>query len=416
MRPILNTSIINDFNSDGTKIFSVSEINKLVKDLLQNNFPSIWIKGEISNFVEASSGHWYFTLKDNNAQVRCAMFRGRNSQVKWQPQNGDSIEAQCKIGLYEARGEYQLNIDSLQQAGLGQLFEAFNRLKLKLESEGLFSKAYKKPIPNFPRKIGVITSPDGAVIKDIITTAKRRNKSLNIIIYPTPVQGNPAIEGIINAIKIANKRNEVDVLILARGGGSIEDLWAFNDESVARCLSLSAIPTISAVGHETDVTITDFIADLRAPTPTAAAEIISVDLIEINERLEYIKSKLPTIIQSQINQIYQKIDYLEKRLTSPSEKILAQKIFLGNIFKRMRMAIKSSLNKYQNKIYLSQQNLTLLNPTEILSRGYSIVFDQNKNIINDIENITVNDKVQIKFHQGNAQANITQTNKKDTLK
>ncbi len=411
----MNTSIINDFNSDGAKIFSVSEINKLVKDLLQNNFPSIWIKGEISNFVEAGSGHWYFTLKDNNAQVRCTMFRGRNSQVKWQPQNGDSIEAQCKIGLYEARGEYQLNIDSLQQAGLGQLFEAFNRLKLKLESEGLFSKAYKKPIPNFPRRIGVITSPDGAVIKDIITTAKRRNKSLSIIIYPTPVQGNPAIEGIINAIKIANKRNEVDVLILARGGGSIEDLCAFNDESVARCLSLSTIPTISAVGHETDVTITDFIADLRAPTPTAAAEIISVDLIEINERLEYIKSKLPTIIQSQINQIYQKIDYLEKRLTSPSEKILAQKIFLGNIFKRMRMAIKSSLNEYQNKIYLSQQNLTLLNPTEILSRGYSIVFDQNKNIINDIENITVNDKVQIKFHQGNAQANITQTNKKDTL-
>ena len=340
----MNTPIINDFKSYETKIFSVSEINKLVKDMLQHNFPIILVKGEISNFIEATSGHWYFSLKDSNAQVRCTMFKGKNSRIKWKPKNGESIEAECKVGLYEARGEYQLNVESLQKSGLGDLFEEFNRLKEKLIAEGLFDEVNKKPIPSFVKRVGVVTSPDGAVVRDIISTLKRRNEFLKIVIYPTPVQGNGSVEGIVNALNTANQRDEVDVVILARGGGSIEDLWSFNDENVARCISQSILPTISAIGHETDVTISDFIADLRAPTPTAAAEIVSINLSDIFEKLEYFNLKLLTIIQSKIDYLYQKIDYLEKRLMSPSEKIIAQNVLIKNYLDRITISMKSSLN------------------------------------------------------------------------
>lgn len=409
----MNTPIINDFNSYETKIFSVSEINKLVKDILQHNFPIILIKGEVSNFIEASSGHWYFSLKDSNAQVRCTMFKGKNSRVKWKPKNGDSIEAECKIGLYEARGEYQLNIESLKKSGLGGLFEEFNRLKEKLTAEGLFNKDNKKDIPSFVKSVGVITSPDGAVIRDIISTLKRRNELLNIIIYPTSVQGVGSVEGIINALNIANERNEVDVVILARGGGSIEDLWSFNDENVARSISLSTLPIISAVGHETDVTISDFVADLRAPTPSSAAEIVSINLSDILEKLEYLNLKLLTIIQSKIDYIYQKVDYLEKRLMSPSEKIIAQNILIKNFLDRMTISMKSSLNNYQNKINLVKKNISLLNPNEILSRGYSIIFDKNQNIVNDASQILVNDKIEVKLHKGRLRAKIMETKVKN---
>ena len=409
----MNTPIINDFKSYETKIFSVSEINKLVKDILQHNFPIILVKGEISNFIEASSGHWYFSLKDSNAQVRCTMFKGKNSRIKWKPKNGESIEAECKVGLYEARGEYQLNIESLQKSGLGDLFEKFNRLKEKLIAEGLFDEANKKPIPSFVRRVGVITSPDGAVIRDIISTLKRRNEFLKIVIYPTPVQGTGSVEGIVNALNTANQRDEVDVVILARGGGSIEDLWSFNDENVARCISQSMLPTISAIGHETDVTISDFIADLRAPTPTAAAEIVSTNLSDIFEKLEYFNLKLLTIIQSKLDYLYQKIDYLEKCLMSPSEKIIAQNILIKNYLDRITISMKSSLNNYQNKIDLVKKNISLLNPNEILSRGYSIIFDKNQNIVNDVSQILVKDKIEVKLHKGRLKADIMGIKEKD---
>jgi exodeoxyribonuclease VII large subunit len=409
----LNTPIINDFKSYETKIFSVSEINKLVKDMLQHNFPIILVKGEISNFIEATSGHWYFSLKDSNAQVRCTMFKGKNSRIKWKPKNGESIEAECKVGLYEARGEYQLNVESLQKSGLGDLFEEFNRLKEKLIAEGLFDEVNKKPIPSFVKRVGVVTSPDGAVVRDIISTLKRRNEFLKIVIYPTPVQGNGSVEGIVNALNTANQRDEVDVVILARGGGSIEDLWSFNDENVARCISQSILPTISAIGHETDVTISDFIADLRAPTPTAAAEIVSINLSDIFEKLEYFNLKLLTIIQSKIDYLYQKIDYLEKRLMSPSEKIIAQNVLIKNYLDRITISMKSSLNNYQNKIDLVKKNISLLNPNEILSRGYSIIFDKNQIIVNDVSQILVKDKIEVKLHKGRLKADIMGIKEKD---
>jgi len=402
--------MINDFNSAEIKIFSITEINKLVKELLQDNFPSIWVKGELSNFIEASSGHWYFTLKDNGAQVRCTMFKGKNSQVKWIPKNGDLIEAQCKIGLYEQRGDYQLNISSLQQAGLGRLFEEFNKLKQKLDSEGLFNQEQKKSLPVYPNCIGVVTSPDAAVLRDVITTLKRRNKSLRIIIYPTPVQGKTAPQGIIDALRLANQRDEVDVLILCRGGGSIEDLWSFNDESVVREIYSSTLPIISAVGHQTDITISDFVADLRAPTPTAAAEIISNSYEELLGNLEYFKTNLSNIIQNKIEQLNQRIDFLEKGLVSPIQKIASQNDLIQALTNRIQITMRLRLEKYQEQIKSYKQNLSHLNPNEILSRGYSIILNQNKRIINNASAMSVSDKIKIKFHKGNAEANITKIN------
>ena len=403
--------MINDFNSAEVKIFSITEINKLVKELLQDNFPSIWVKGEISNFIEASSGHWYFSLKDNDAQVRCTMFRGKNNEVNWVPKNGDLIEAQCKIGLYEQRGDYQLNISSLQQAGLGKLFEEFNQLKQKLNIEGLFDEENKKPLPTHPNVIGVITSPDASVLRDVITTLKRRNKSLGVIIYPTPVQGKFAPQGIIEAIKLANQRNEVDVLIVCRGGGSIEDLWSFNDELVAREIFSSIIPIISAVGHQTDITISDFVADLRAPTPTAAAEIISTSYEELLGNLDHFKSSLSNLIKNKIEQLTQKIDFLEKGLISPNQKIASQYDLILALKNRLQLTINSQLEKYQEQIKSYKQNLNHLNPNEILSRGYSIILNQNKKIINNASDMSVSDKIKIKFHEGNAEASITLINK-----
>ena len=402
--------MINDFNSAEIKIFSITEINKLVKELLQDNFPSIWVKGELSNFIEASSGHWYFTLKDNGAQVRCTMFKGRNSLVKWIPKNGDLIEAQCKIGLYEQRGDYQLNISSLQQAGLGRLFEEFNELKQKLDSEGLFNQEQKKLLPAYPNCIGVVTSPDAAVLRDVITTLKRRNKSLRIIIYPTPVQGKTAPQGIIEALRLANQRDEADVLILCRGGGSIEDLWSFNDESVVREIYSSSLPIISAVGHQTDITISDFVADLRAPTPTAAAEIISTSYEELLGNLEYFKINLSNIIQNKIEQLNQRIDLLEKGLVSPIQKIASQNDLIQALTNRIQITMRLRLEKYQEQIKSYKQNLSHLNPNEILSRGYSIILNQNKKIINNTSAVSVSDKIKIKFHKGDAEANITKIN------
>jgi exodeoxyribonuclease VII large subunit len=398
--------MINEEDSDSQKIFSITELNRMVKNALQHNFEIMWIKGEISNFISAASGHWYFSLKDSQAQVRCAMFRGSNNKIDWVPKNGDLIEARVQVGLYEARGEYQLNIEYIQRAGMGALFEKFTQLKNKLESLGLFDVNSKKSIATHPSSIGVITSPDGAVIKDVISTLRRRNKSVSIIVYPTLVQGEAAPEGIIKAINIANTRNEVDTIILCRGGGSIEDLWAFNSEALAFEIFNSSIPIISAVGHQTDFTISDFVADIRAATPTGAAELISESLEQTVIQIETYKKIMSDIINERLQSLSQKIDILEKRLVSPSEKLLMQLEVTTNLRKRLKFNFEKKLESYKNKINSLEQNLFHLNPNSILSRGYSIIFDQNKNIINSSSKVASDDKINIKFHHGNAQAKI----------
>jgi exodeoxyribonuclease VII large subunit len=398
--------MINEEESDSQKIFSITELNRIVKNVLQHNFQVMWVKGEISNFIAAASGHWYFSLKDSEAQVRCAMFRGSNNKIDWVPKNGDQIEVRGQVGLYEARGEYQLNIEYIQRAGIGALFEKFNQLKNKLEVLGLFDITSKNSITAYPSSIGVITSPDGAALKDVISTLRRRNKSVSIIVYPTLVQGDAAPEGIIKALRIANTRNEVDTIILCRGGGSIEDLWAFNSENLAFEIFNSTIPIISAIGHQTDFTISDFVSDIRAATPTAAAELISENLEQAVIQIEAYKKSMSNIIIEKLHSLSQKIDVYEKRLVSPSEKLLMQLEITKNLRKRLKFNFEKKLEAYKNKINGLQQNLLHLNPNSVLLRGYSIIFDQNKNIINSSSKVVSDDKISIKFHRGSAQAKI----------
>ncbi|HAN54975.1 MAG TPA: exodeoxyribonuclease VII large subunit, partial [Betaproteobacteria bacterium] len=260
--------------SQTTPILSVAALNRLVRQTLEQRLPLTWVAGEISNLTRASSGHWYFSLKDADAQVRCVMFRNRNQFIDWQPDNGMQVEVRATPTLYEPRGEFQLQVDTLRRAGLGALFEAFEALKLKLGSEGLFNADKKRGLPVFPRCVGIITSPQAAALHDVLTTLQRRMPSLPVVLYPTQVQGRDAAAQIVAALHAAYQRAECDVLIVCRGGGSIEDLWSFNDENVARAIAASPIPVVSAIGHETDFTIADFVADLRAPTPTAAAELV----------------------------------------------------------------------------------------------------------------------------------------------
>ena len=392
---MINSTSINSSKPNEAKVFSVKEINRLVRELLEQSFPSFWISGEISNFISASSGHWYFSLKDDEAQVRCTMFKNKNMAADWVPKNGEKIEAKCFIGLYEARGEYQLNIELIRHAGAGLLSEAFNQLKEKLLKEGLFEPSRKKPIPQFPKSIGVITSPTGAAIEDILITLKRRSPHIPVFIYPTLVQGKEAPSAIVKALEIANTRMECDVLILARGGGSIEDLWAFNEEIVARAIVASKIPTITGVGHETDTTIADFISDLRAPTPTGAAEIVTGHTVELIKTIQVYKNQLNKMMANVIRELMQKIDYLEKRLISPKQQLQRQKEQIHQYLLRINQSMKNAMMQYRLNIDKLKLNLDHLSPHAVLSRGYSIVTNVEGQIVNNVAQLKLNDKIHI---------------------
>lgn len=404
---MINSTPIISSKPNEARVFSVKEINRLVRELLEQNFPPFWISGEISNFISASSGHWYFSLKDDEAQVRCTMFKNKNMAADWTPKNGEKIEAKCFIGLYEARGEYQLNIDLIRHAGAGLLSEAFNQLKERLFKEGLFETARKKLIPQFPKSIGVITSPAGAAIEDILTTLKRRSPHIQIFIYPSLVQGKEAPLAIVNAIETANIRLECDVLIIARGGGSIEDLWAFNEEIVARAIVASKIPTITGVGHETDTTIADFVSDLRAPTPSGAAELVTSHTVEIVKTIQVYKKQLNKVMTGVIRELMQKIDYLEKRLISPRKQIERQKEQIHQYLQRMNHSMKNTMIQYYLKIDKLKLNLDHLSPHAVLSRGYSIITNVNGQIVNNINQLKLDDKIRIQLNHGQADANIS---------
>ena len=404
---MINSTPINSSKPNEAKVFSVKEINRLVRELLEQSFPSFWISGEISNFISASSGHWYFSLKDDEAQVRCTMFRNKNMAADWTPKNGEKIEAKCFIGLYEARGEYQLNIDLIRHAGAGLLSEAFNQLKERLLKEGLFETSRKKLIPQFPKSIGVITSPTGAAIEDILTTLKRRSPHIPIFIYPSLVQGKEAPLAIVKAIETANIRMECDVLILARGGGSIEDLWAFNEEIVARAIVTSKIPTITGVGHETDTTIADFVSDLRAPTPTGAAELVTSHTVELVKTIQVYKNQLNKVMAGVIRELMQKIDYLEKRLISPRQQIQRQKEQIHQYIQRINQSMKNAMIQYRLEIDKLKLNLDHLSPHAVLSRGYSIITNVDGQIVNNVNQLKLDDKILIQLNHGQADANIS---------
>ncbi len=400
-------------------IMTVSELNRLAREVLEQSFPLFWVSGEVSNFTRAASGHWYFSLKDNNAQVKCVMFKGRNSYVDFIPREGDKIEARATVTLYEARGDFQLTVEFVQKAGLGALFEAFEKLKAKLAHEGLFDAAFKKAIPTHPHTIGVVTSPDAAALRDVLTTLKRRNSNIKVIIYPTPVQGKGAATLIAKAIHSASQRAEVDILLICRGGGSMEDLWQFNEEIVARAIDDCPIPTISGVGHETDFTICDFVADMRAATPTAAAELACADIRVLQNQLVNLQNRLNKQMQFLLNQTSQKLDFLARRLISPKQQIENRTTQMRQLQRRLTLAMQQSLQMHQQKLLRLSSGIEQLNPNAVLARGYAIVhseISQNdllnplpQKLITDAQQIQPETRLNITFYKGSAAAKVIST-------
>lgn len=384
----------------------MSELNRLAREVLEMSFPLFWVSGEVSNFTRAASGHWYFSLKDQTAQVKCVMFKGRNSYVDFIPREGDKIEARCTVTLYEARGDFQLTAEFIQKAGLGALFEAFEKLKNKLALEGLFDAASKHAIPKHPNTIGIVTSPDAAALRDVLTTLKRRNPRVGVIIYPTSVQGKGSAETIAKAINTASQRAEVDALIICRGGGSMEDLWQFNEEIVARAIAKCAIPTISGIGHETDFTICDFVADMRAATPTAAAELACMDVSSLKNQLASLHNKLTRQIEFSINQLAQKLDFLARRLVSPLQQLENKANQLKQLQNRFALAMQQQLQAHQQHLLRLKNSVEQLNPQAVLARGYALVQTEKGEVVRSTSQIKLTDMVQIRFAEGQAGAEI----------
>ncbi|MDU4464612.1 exodeoxyribonuclease VII large subunit [Haemophilus parahaemolyticus] len=335
-----------------SNIFTVTQLNYSVRHLLEMELGQVWLIGEISNFSQPVSGHWYLSLKDENAQVRCAMFKMKNLRVNFRPQNGMQVLVRASVSLYEPRGDYQLIIESMQMAGDGLLQQQFEALKMKLAVQGFFAQEHKKPIPKFVKQVGIITSPSGAALQDILHILNRRDPSLQIVIYPTLVQGKEATQDIIDTIKLANQRKECDVLIVGRGGGSLEDLWCFNEEAVAYAIYQSELPIISAVGHETDVTIADFVADLRAPTPSAAAELVSRDQQEMVRQLQHHLNTVNLAFDRLWVEKLSRFQYLNLRLNaqSPAKQLELLHFKLTQIFDRLQGRLEQSLKLKEQKI------------------------------------------------------------------
>ena len=331
----------NGAATPAAQVLSVSELNRMARELLESTLPLMWVGGEISNLVRAASGHVYFTLKDASAQVRCAMWRNRAQLLAFRPENGMRVEARALVTLYEARGDYQLSVEALRPAGIGSLFEAFNRLKAKLAAEGLFDEEGRRALPRYPRALGIVTSPQAAALRDVLVTLRRRAPHLPVVLYPAPVQGADAPVRLLEAVRSAGRRaaeDGVDVLLLVRGGGSIEDLWAFNDEALARALRACPLPVVCGVGHETDFTIADFAADLRAPTPTGAAELASAGWYAARAELAVLEPRLRRAVERRFGELAQRLDRAALRLVHPRERLRRERDTLARLGERLRHA------------------------------------------------------------------------------
>jgi len=437
---------------------SVSELNREARYLLEDNFPAVLVEGEISNIAMPASGHWYLTLKDNNAQIRCAMFRNRNLRVRFRPGDGMQVLIKGKISLYEGRGDFQLIVEQMEERGDGALLRAFEQLKAKLKQEGLFDEALKQTLPGLPAHIGVITSPTGAAVRDIISTLGRRFPAIAVTVIPVTVQGNTAAAEMIAAIKLANKKQgclaDLDVLIIGRGGGSLEDLWSFNDEALARSIVESELPVISAVGHEVDFTIADFVADYRAATPTAAAEILSPDRQEYSAVFAAYTRRISAQILKSIRQKQQSLIWLRKQLKHPGRKLQEQAQRLDEIEARLQRAFKNLLERKQSslkelhlgirshspqrlvkeyrqesmnmalrlsksmqqilhfkKSRLSENShaLNTVSPLNTLSRGYSISYTSNNQVITNYQSVKPGDTIRSRLFDGEITSTVNET-------
>lgn len=430
-------------------ILTVGELTRRARQLVESRLPLLWVSGEVCNFARAASGHCYFSLKDAQAQVRCVCFRQRAQLLDFELVNGMQVEVRALPTLYEPRGEFQLTVETVRRAGLGLLFEAFERLKKKLEQEGLFAPERKRAIPAFPRSVGIVTSSAAAALRDVLSTLMRRMPSLPILVYAAPVQGEGAAARIARAIRTASARGEVDVLLVCRGGGSMEDLWAYNDERVARAISACRIPVITGIGHETDFTIADFVADLRAATPTAAAAAASPDRAELSERVSALRRQLMNGFLRSLQRRMQQVDYLSHRLVHPGERLAhrldalqhlqvrlhaAQRHRLAlhahrlqrtaarlsartpdlrglrlrcrGLRERIRAAMAAQLDRRDRALAAAAAHLLHLNPEAVLTRGYSIVTRQDGTVVRDAAILDIGEQIRLAFAAGRATARI----------
>lgn len=349
-------------------VYSVGRLNREARILLEHGLPVLWIEGEVSNFTRASSGHWYFSLKDREAQVRCAMFRGRNAALRFTPINGQLVLARARVGLYEARGEFQLQVEHLEDSGVGALRREFERLKESLAAEGLFAPAGKRPLPAVPSRIGVVTSPTGAALRDVLHILRRRFPAAGVVIYPAAVQGKEAVPQLLDALAFASARDEVDVLIVARGGGSIEDLWAFNDERIARAIRAMPMPVVTGIGHEIDFTIADFVADVRAPTPSGAAELVVPDGATWRNGLERLAGRFRAAIIRSLRDDRQIVAHLLRRLnvSHPGQRLRQSAQRLDELSQHLGMALVARLNLARDRLQDSTARLARRSPLEAL--------------------------------------------------
>lgn len=433
-------------------IWTVSELNRTVARTLQDHFSRIWVRGEISNFTQAASGHWYFSIKDGSATVRAVMFRSRAQATGLMPQVGDQFEFRVSVSLYEARGDYQLLVESMRRAGRGDLHEAFLRLKDKLAAEGLFDAGLRQPVSLMPRAIGVVTSLGAAALRDVLTTLKRRAPHIPVIVYPTPVQGVDAAGQLVQAMQTAIARDEADTLLLVRGGGSIEDLWSFNDEALARAVAASPIPVICGVGHETDFTICDFVADMRAPTPTAAAELACQDRQQSLGMVQDALRMLDNARQRLFEQCAMRLDRAAAGLVSPEQRVRQQAERLQSAVDRLNRAGQlmpeqkragvtllvarlsygaprmqqrrdhlqalisrasslqdRRLEKARRRLDVAEQTLQALNPRQVLSRGYAIVRNHQQEVVKNALDLSVRETLSVEFDRGTAQVDVVTT-------
>ena len=439
------------------EIISVSEINRRAKSILEENFPFVWIQGEVSNFFSAASGHWYFSLKDESSEIRCAMFANKSHRITFEPKDGDHLVLNGTLSIFEGRGQYQIIVEHIELAGEGALLKAFEELKKKLLTEGLFDDSLKKKLPSYPRSIAVVTSPDGAVIQDIINVLSRRSPFFNLTVVPTLVQGEKAAPLICEALNKASNLENIDLIILARGGGSIEDLWAFNNEEVARAIVNCPIPLVSAVGHETDFTISDFVADIRAPTPSIAAEIISQPYSELKETLEGYQSYLLKSVESQfdsqrtritnlikrirhpgdkLREIGQKVDYLETALiqemhqkvsfkknqlnlsqlslqqNSPQNKVKEAKVYLQNASKDLLKAFNLKIERKRKLLGELVATIEAVSPLSVLARGYSIISTEPKGkILSSSDQVEIGQTISAVLNKGSIKAEVKSKDK-----
>jgi len=389
-------------------IYTVSRLNGEARQLLESGLPPLWVEGEVSNFAAPASGHWYFSLKDRDAQIRCAMFRARNSQVGFRPRDGQQVLLRGKVSLYEPRGDYQFIGEVMEDAGEGALRREFEKLKARLSAEGLFDAALKRGLPLMPKRIAVVTSPTGAAIRDVLHILKRRYPPAEILVFPTPVQGASAATSIVAAIDAASARGDCEVMILARGGGSIEDLWCFNDERVARAIRRCAIPVVSGIGHEIDFTIADFAADVRAPTPSGAAEIIVPDRRNLLAGLRTCAERLGFAIERQLRRAGDRRQQLAARLqrAHPGTRLQQQVQRLDELDLRLRRGWESRFSRIGQRLLLAQRALDAISPLATLQRGYAIVTGPDGQVLQDAAQVKQGDLIEARLSIGRVRARV----------